>query len=278
MPTPATAACKRVSVSSVRRVPRTGNALLRFTPSKRHQSAGAEAAVRQLCCNRSAGATGRPLRARYAGLAQTRRQTYPAVEQQGAYTYSFRVGDIRIAALSDGTVPADLHDLLRDTTNQKTDGLLKMGFVANPVEVSINVFMFKLGGRLFLVDTGSGDLFPAGFGGKLLQSLAAAGVRPEEVTDILLTHAHDDHMGGLVHNGALAFPNATVHVGKGHHPRRRGAIPGAGNHHHLRCGSQTSRPGTGGGFRHVHPRRHPYCHSASCVSRRGSYPGGRNRI
>jgi glyoxylase-like metal-dependent hydrolase (beta-lactamase superfamily II) len=141
-------------------------------------------------------------------------QTYPAVEQQGAYTYSFRVGDIRIAALSDGTVPADLHDLLRDTTNQKTDGLLKKGFVANPVEVSINVFMFKLGGRLFLVDTGSGDLFPAGFGGKLLQSLAAAGVRPEEVTDILLTHAHDDHMGGLVHNGALAFPNATVHVGK----------------------------------------------------------------
>jgi glyoxylase-like metal-dependent hydrolase (beta-lactamase superfamily II) len=82
------------------------------------------------------------------------------------------------------------------------------------VEASINVFMFELDNRLFLVDTGSGDLFPAGFGGKLLQSLAAAGVRPEQVTDILLTHAHDDHMGGLIHNGAFAFPNATVHVGK----------------------------------------------------------------
>ena len=141
-------------------------------------------------------------------------QPPPAVEQQGAYTYSFRVGDIRITALSDGSVPGDLHELLRDTTHQKTDALLKKGFVANPVEISINVFMFKLAGRLFLVDTGSGDLFPAGFGGKLLQSLAAAGVHPEEVTDILLTHAHDDHMGGLVHNGVLAFPNATVHVGK----------------------------------------------------------------
>jgi glyoxylase-like metal-dependent hydrolase (beta-lactamase superfamily II) len=141
-------------------------------------------------------------------------QPPPAVEQQGAYTYSFRVGDIRITALSDGSVPGDLHELLRDTTHQKTDALLKKGFVANPVEISINVFMFKLGGRLFLVDTGSGALFPAGFGGKLLQSLAAAGVHPEEVTDVLLTHAHDDHMGGLVHNGALAFPNATVHVGK----------------------------------------------------------------
>jgi hypothetical protein len=50
------------------------------------------------------------------------------------------MGDIRITALSDGTVPGDLHALLRGTTNQKTDGLLKKGFVANPVEISINVF------------------------------------------------------------------------------------------------------------------------------------------
>jgi glyoxylase-like metal-dependent hydrolase (beta-lactamase superfamily II) len=141
-------------------------------------------------------------------------RTYPGLELQGANTYTFRIGDIPITALSDGTVPQDLHDLLRDTTNQKTDALLEKGFVTNPVEASINVFLFKLAGRTFLVDTGSGELFPAGFGGKLLQSLTAAGVRPEQITDILLTHAHDDHMGGLVHNGALTFPNATVHVAK----------------------------------------------------------------
>jgi len=149
-----------------------------------------------------------------AAAATQSGQASPGIELQGASTYAFRVGDLRITALSDGTVPQDLHTLLRDTTDQKTDSLLKQGFVANPVEASINVFMFKLGNRLFLVDTGSGELFPRGFGGKLLQSLAAAGVSPEQVTDILLTHAHDDHMGGLIHNGALAFPNATVHVGK----------------------------------------------------------------
>jgi glyoxylase-like metal-dependent hydrolase (beta-lactamase superfamily II) len=140
--------------------------------------------------------------------------TYPGVELQGANTYVFRVGDLSITALSDGTVPQDLHELLRDTTNQKTDALLGRSFVTNPVEASINAFLFKLAGRTFLVDTGSGELFPSGFGGKLLQSLAAAGVRPEQITDILLTHAHDDHMGGLVHDGALTFPNATVHVGR----------------------------------------------------------------
>lgn len=140
--------------------------------------------------------------------------TLPGVNLQGAGVYHLNVGSIQITALSDGTVPGDMHQLLRDTTDQRTDGLLQKAFVTNPVEISINVFMFKLGTHLYLVDTGSGQLFPAGFGGKLLQSMTAAGVRPEEVTDILLTHAHDDHMGGLIHNGALEFPNASVHVAK----------------------------------------------------------------
>jgi glyoxylase-like metal-dependent hydrolase (beta-lactamase superfamily II) len=140
--------------------------------------------------------------------------TSPGIVLQGADAIALTVGDIRITALSDGTVPLDVHALLRDTTNQKTDALLKAGFLANPVEVSINVFTFKLDGRLFLVDTGSGQMFPAGYGGKLLDSLALAGVKPEQVTDILLTHVHSDHMGGLVHDGQLVFPNATLHVGK----------------------------------------------------------------
>lgn len=65
-----------------------------------------------------------------------------------------------------------------------------------------------------LVDTGAGDFFGPGFGGKLLESLAQEGVSPDQITDVLLTHAHDDHMGGLVHGGKLTFPNATVHLGQ----------------------------------------------------------------
>src|SRR5579864_4109618 len=78
-------------------------------------------------------------------------QASPGIQLQGASAYSFLVGDLRITALSDGTVPQDLHTLLRDTTDERTDGLLAKGFVSNPVEASINVFMFRLGGRLFLV-------------------------------------------------------------------------------------------------------------------------------
>lgn len=138
----------------------------------------------------------------------------PLLALQGADHYSFTVGDVKVTALSDGTVPQDLHVLLRSTTNQKTDALLERSFLSNPVEASINAFLFQIGDRLVLVDTGAGEFFGPGFGGKLLSSLASVGVAPDQITDILLTHAHDDHMGGLVHGGKLTFPNATVHLGK----------------------------------------------------------------
>src|ERR1700722_4320859 len=70
--------------------------------------------------------------------------TAPGVDLQGANVYTFYVGRLQITALSDGTVPGDMHQLLRDTTDRRTDGLLQKGFVTNPVEISINVFMFKL--------------------------------------------------------------------------------------------------------------------------------------
>jgi glyoxylase-like metal-dependent hydrolase (beta-lactamase superfamily II) len=138
----------------------------------------------------------------------------PHVVAQGANFYRFRVGEVTVTALSDGTVPQDLHALLTGTTPARTDSLLNASFLRNPIEASINAFLIALPNRLVLVDTGSGDLFGPGNGGKLLSSLAAAGHRPEQVTDILITHVHTDHSGGLVHAGKIVFPNATVHVGK----------------------------------------------------------------
>ncbi|MFG6178477.1 MBL fold metallo-hydrolase [Halomonas sp. THAF12] len=138
----------------------------------------------------------------------------PGIVHQGADFYALKVGDVRVMSLTDGTVPQDLHELLRGTTNEKTDALLAQAYRTNPVEVSINVFLFELADRLVLVDTGSGDLFGPGYGGKLLDSLRAAGFQPEKITDILITHVHADHSGGLTRHGQIVFPNATVHVGE----------------------------------------------------------------
>jgi glyoxylase-like metal-dependent hydrolase (beta-lactamase superfamily II) len=128
--------------------------------------------------------------------------------------YSVRIGDVRVTSLTDGTVPQDLHALLRNTTRQNIDTLLARTFQVNPVEASINAFLVEMPGHLILIDTGSGELFGPGNGGKLIDSMAAMGFRPDQITDILITHAHSDHSGGLVRGGQRVFANATVYVGK----------------------------------------------------------------
>ncbi|MDR1004664.1 MAG: MBL fold metallo-hydrolase [Prevotellaceae bacterium] len=64
----------------------------------------------------------------------------------------------------------------------------------------------------FLVKTPGGNiLFDTGFGRNLKQNLAAAGVKPEEIGTLVITHAHGDHIGGmLAADGQRAFPRARL--------------------------------------------------------------------
>ena len=57
----------------------------------------------------------------------------------------FRLGDLHITALSDGTVPQDLHKLLLGITPKQVDNLLDRAFLKNPVEASINLNLFLSG-------------------------------------------------------------------------------------------------------------------------------------
>ncbi len=138
----------------------------------------------------------------------------PSISIQNTASYTFMVGNVKVTALSDGTVPQDLHTLLRGTTDAATDHLLSRGYVTNPLETSLNVFLLRVGERLVLVDVGAGQQFGPGFGGRLVQSLASEHVTPDQITDVLISHAHPDHAGGLVHDGQIVFKNATVHIGK----------------------------------------------------------------
>lgn len=128
--------------------------------------------------------------------------------------YTFKLGAYEITAISDGSVPQDLHVLLKGASPQKVDGLLNQAHLHNPVEASINVFLINMGKKLILVDTGAGDFFGKGFGGKFGERLNKLGVKPEDISDILITHIHTDHTGGLVHAGKAVFPNANIYVGK----------------------------------------------------------------
>ncbi len=76
---------------------------------------------------------------------------------------------------------------------------------------SFNVFVLKKGDVTVLIDTG--------VGGEMLRRMVAMGVKPEDVSAVLLTHSHGDHVGGLLAaDGKAAFPNATLWLAEKERP------------------------------------------------------------
>ena len=133
------------------------------------------------------------------------------VDKLQAGFYRMKIGAVDVIALSDGTAGFDVLPLL--SKRKEAEKLLAKAGAKSPVEASINAFLIQLGQRQILVDAGSGELMGPKLN-KLPASLKAAGVAPEQITDILRTHIHPDHSGGLTVGGRRVFPNATVHLDK----------------------------------------------------------------
>ncbi|MGN8069512.1 MBL fold metallo-hydrolase [Mucilaginibacter sp. SG564] len=75
-----------------------------------------------------------------------------------------------------------------------------------------NIMVFTSPDKTIMIDAGNGDKARPG-AGKLAGNLYAAGIKPADLTDIILTHAHPDHFSGLIsHSGQLVFPNAKIHL------------------------------------------------------------------
>jgi len=138
--------------------------------------------------------------------------TAPMVWTQAPGFYRMRLGDFEVTVINDGTISLDADKLLAEPP-AKTDAALKRAFETSPVVTSSNTFLINTGARLILIDTGAGALLGPTLG-KFLINLRAAGYRPEQIDDVFLTHMHPDHVGGLMANGALAFPNATIHASR----------------------------------------------------------------
>lgn len=137
----------------------------------------------------------------------------PITHASGAGWYSTTLGRFEVTALSDGTRGMDMGAILRGITPSALQRVLAAHFLAEPYPVNFNAFLVNTGKELILVDTGYGRSGGPHLGW-LLPHLEAAGYLPSEVDEVLITHLHPDHIGGLTHAGKASFPNATVRVAR----------------------------------------------------------------
>ena len=134
----------------------------------------------------------------------------PMVKTQAPGFYRVMLGAFEVTALSDGTVDLPIDTLLHGPAGTVA-AKLAAAHQKSPVETSVIGFLVNTGDKLVLIDTGAGALFGPTLG-KLGASLRAAGYQPEQVDEVLLTHAHPDHVGGLMGPAGVAFANATVRL------------------------------------------------------------------
>lgn len=136
----------------------------------------------------------------------------PAPTEQVAGVYHQRIGQLQVTALFDGVVALGRQELTGIDPATVTRAL-EGRFVPEStkgLQTAVNAFLIRDGGRLTLVDAGTADCFGPGLG-QVLGNLRAAGVDPSDVDDVLLTHAHPDHLCGILDaQGKVAYPNATV--------------------------------------------------------------------
>ena len=111
--------------------------------------------------------------------------------------HAFKVGRLEAAALWDGgfVLPNNGRIIGLDEGVERVSEVLKAaGAPSDRLELSVNVLLLKTPGRVWLFDTGNGPKSA----GKLMESLKAAGVAPAQVTDVVISHSHGDHINGLL--------------------------------------------------------------------------------
>jgi len=134
----------------------------------------------------------------------------PMAKGQAPGWYRMPLGAFEITALSDGTFEMKPEELLTHTSKSKVAAALAKEHLHSPIDASVNAFLVNTGSKLVLVDAGAAGLFGPSLG-KLLANLKAAGYAPEQVDEIVITHMHVDHVGGLTAaDGKAVFANATV--------------------------------------------------------------------
>jgi glyoxylase-like metal-dependent hydrolase (beta-lactamase superfamily II) len=131
--------------------------------------------------------------------------------QQVPGIYHRRVGDIVVTALSDGYLDITL-DVTRNLPVAEGEKVLASNFQPSGPRCSVNAYAVRVGDRLALIETGSGNTMGPTLGW-LQKNLKLAGIDAAKIKTVLLTHVHPDHSNGLTNDaGERLFPECELVV------------------------------------------------------------------
>ncbi|CAH1387498.1 MBL fold metallo-hydrolase [Candidatus Nitrotoga sp. M5] len=114
--------------------------------------------------------------------------------------YALRVGEIDVLVVSDGVLPLPTATMATNADPAVRAAWLEGMFLPpDAFDWALNVLVVRSGDQIILVDAGLGGQFP-GFprAGQFPKRLEAAGIDLASVTDVVITHMHMDHVGGLL--------------------------------------------------------------------------------
>ncbi len=135
--------------------------------------------------------------------------------------HRYRVGEAECTALFDGVweKPHDAEFIRNASVKTTRRALAAAGLPSDFVPIPIAALVVKVNAKLVLCDAGGGqfqaaDRRSAFVSGKLLSNLRAAGIQPERIETILISHFHSDHIFGLLEaeSDRPVFPNAEIIV------------------------------------------------------------------
>lgn len=145
------------------------------------------------------------------GIAPAHAQGAPVNQNPGFYRY--KVGDITVTAINDGFARRPLEGFVRNAELADVRKAMEQAYLPNDaLSISFTTLAIQAGGKLTLIDTGNGDS-GAPTSGAWMKNFRAAGFDPKDVSSVVFSHFHGDHINGFrLKDGTAVFPNAEVMV------------------------------------------------------------------